>query len=296
MSDFPNNNSVSVTRRHQHPAVNERTFLELYFSKNGAYLDPNEVKSVHIFQDDISTSNGDAGYFIDASGLVNANYEKDALFIFSGAGVQETFTGGVLDSSGIFNLSGISGYLGVVLTPTAQYMDASGNIKTNTLTANGSYFDIWTLKKGPHLNFTTYPHSFTMSDKNVITFTEPINYTVSHRVSQRYGNVGSVMQVDCLVDISIINQNIDDETKNIIEDTIVNDADVRILKINHEMSGDPFTEIRAWGDSGVNITSMNTIQLLWDTSALTSGDYQIQIRHRLHSEYVYSDKFTIILK
>ena len=87
--------------------------------------------------------------------------------------------------------------------------------------------------------------------------------------------------------------------KNIFKDGVLDNAAIRIVKLNDDSSqGLPFTLIHDWDDTRFSIgtDSADTITYNWDTDPLPVGTYQVQASSMVFDNKVISDKFNVILR
>lgn len=218
--------------------------------------------------------------------------------------------------SGIFKLS--EGHLAVTLCRGAPIAGAWRSVEVypgieedpdwpgsnhyNWTDAVGKYFDIWTIQIGSSPNLSTFIHSFSLTDGNTITFTEPLLVTTRHSLVQKYVNNNSIVKLQITSEHTINNTNIPEEIKNIFKDSVIGSAKIRIVRISDTSTESvPFVLIHDFDetlDGEVGIDSDDTISFLWDTTSpdISPGTYQIQVESQVFDETIRSDPFTLILR
>ena len=322
-------NSISVVPRHNRPGTLTKNLLELQFMINGVYTNPYEVCSVHIVKN-ASADSPDAYLIRDSSstsyGLITTqtmNTSADMIFTSSGTlgpAVQAPanaafntshYDGTARESSGIFRTD--TGKFAVVLQPNASYWAASAtynpanlsNSATNSASSTGKYFDIWTIVDVEGASPATYINTFELKRDNVVTTTEPLTFTTSHKLKQKYVDLSAVIQLEMGTDHVVHNRNISNEMKNLFTDSIITDAGLEITKVTEDGR---FTVSSVHDtSSNVNINSADTILYLWDTKDLSSfnntygfggqrGVYEIRARYTVLNETRYSDRFKLVVR
>ena len=76
-------NSHSITPRHNRPGATGNTYLEFFYINNGAFSDPYEVSTVHIFVDDL---NGDSSQYLTSAGHVGVSGPASSLMLYTNSG------------------------------------------------------------------------------------------------------------------------------------------------------------------------------------------------------------------
>jgi len=298
-------NSSSVNARHNRPSTTGRTLLEFHYLKNGVYADPYKVHSVNIFA--LGTS-GNADEFLDLSagstlyGLVASSMEASgkSMMVFSGNAAESAYVDAVTASS-IYKKE--TGKYGVVLKPGLQWVQLTtgSHASPNTYDSStvGRYFDIWTVQDQNGGGKVTYIHEFELFDDTIISLNEPLMVETRQKLSQKYINKNSKVDLQITTDHTVTNRNVSESIKNIFTDSVINNAAIRIIKYKDDVStGLPYTEIQAWTSTGVSITSGDTVLYSWDTSdsAVGVGTYEVQTSSVILGQNILSDKFTLVVR
>ena len=288
-------NNIPVTPRFNRPSPTGKTLLEFQYLKGGVYTDPNEIVSVHIFQD---TNLGDSSNWLDLSansieyGLIASSLEVCAVAAFTGEAAESLYTPG---SNNIFQ-RGVGKY-GVVLEGEMGWTDAEGTTRTLTNAPAAKYWDIWTIRDVIGGALTTYIHQFELFFDSIISLTEPLMVTTTQRLVQKYINKNSKTDLHITSSHTVTNSNITSEVKNIFNNTILNNAAIRIIKLKDDTStGTPYEEVVAWTSTGVVVNSDDTIIYNWDTATHAVGTYELQVSSTFLNQNVFSDKFNLVVR
>lgn len=314
-------NGVTVIPRHNRPSPVQNTDLRLYFYGDGQQANPFEVCSVHIFKDTKANHNGDPSPYLDLSsgsttyGQVHVSAVSAADFIFrptdEGYPGNSTFdlsnfTDSDVDGSGIYRDK--AGELVVVLRPNGVYRK-NGVDYSNGVSATGRYFDIWTIRDVADSLLKTYIHTFELFRDNFYAVTSPLQIKINSRLINKYVEYGSDIELIFRNEISILNKDIDDATKNILRDAIIQTASVEILKVNESQEYHPYWTVSGYSDTedAVRITSTDDVILKWNTSDLANFDsvanfggrtgvYQVRLKVVAAGQTFMSPKFRIVVR
>jgi hypothetical protein len=288
-------NNIPVTPRFNRPSPTGKTLLEFQYLKGGVYTDPYEIVSVHIFQD---TNLGDPSNWIDrvadsaTYGLIADSLQVSAVALFT---TQVSSTVYVPLRSEIYQ-SGV-GKFGVVLEEGMAWTDASSVSRTFTDAPAAKYWDIWTVRDVVGGALTTYIHQFELFFDSIISLTEPLMVTTSQKLVQKYINKNSKTDLHITSSHTVTNSNITPEVKNIFNNTILNNAAIRIIKLKDDTStGAPYEEVLAWTSTGVAVNSDDTIIYNWDTATQAVGTYELQVSSTFLDQNVMSDKFNLVVR
>lgn len=85
------------------------------------------------------------------------------------------------------------------------------------------------------------------------------------------------------------------DIKNVFRNSTARNAQIRIRKRNPRTTG-LITDIVDWTSVGVDVSSENTILYTWNTEALETGDYIVQVKYDLFEETVVSEEFSLVLR
>jgi len=288
-------NNIPVTLRFNRPSPTGKTLLEFQYLKGGMYTDPNEIVSVHIFQD---TNLGDSSNWLDLTansptyGLIADSLQVSAVAKFT---TQVSSTIYAPLRSEIYQ-SGV-GKFGVVLEEGMAWTDASSVSRTFTDAPAAKYWDIWTVKDVVGGALTTFIHSFELFEDSIISLTEPLMVTTTQRLVQKYINKNSKTDLHITSSHTVSNSNVTPEVKNIFNNTILNNAAIRIIKLKDDTStGAPYEEVVAWTSTGVTVNSEDTVIYNWDTVAQEVGTYELQVSSTFLNQNVMSDKFNLVVR
>jgi len=286
--------------------------LEIIQVNNGTRYDPNSVSSVHIFPD---KTKGDPAQFLNRDsgsgryGQVAVSAESSAVAIFCNSGITDPdnsafdvtgYGGTTYESSGIYT-SG-TGRFAIVLTPDAvgpSLLNGTSSTEVNGASSVGSYFDIWTIKETGGSNWKTVVHQFDLFDDNYISLTEPIVLETSNKLRQKYVNVASVVNLEIETEIAILNKGLSDEVKNIFQQSVIQDAEIKIRWLGNDETWSDF--VSNGGTNGfvaADVLSDDTLVYNWTAggSNTNTGVYEVQVKYILLEETIYSDKFRLIVR
>lgn len=303
-------NGYTVVKRWNRPGVLTKDLLEMYFTNNGSYFDPFQVSAVYILPDNTdgpasSLTYGSPDIYIDrdtsnvgkpAYGKLNAvGYSAVvAKFDVSNGGFPQSPTAySGLDTSAknaIFSgVSGTTGHYQVVLDQGAY----------PNFSAVGKYFDAWLVKDFSAVDASSgwqlYWNKFEVYSDRIVTFTEPYQVTTHNKLSQKYLQLSSVVDLRITTDVFLANRNMTQDEKDIWRQQVIDSAEVRIRRRNPRTSG-LITDIVDWTSSGVEITSENTIMYKWDTKERETGDYIVQARYNLLTQTFVTEEFSLVLR
>lgn len=317
-------NGISVVPRRNRPSTEDKVKLDLFYIQNGSFVDPYLVSSVTILKDTTASSaefpyvsNGLPDKFIDLEasstnyGLLNNLVGSSLVFNFSGTDLltPSVFTGDTSSVSGIYRSEADTvGRFSVFLVPGASGLNFSGgvvSIPTSGL-QTGNYFDIWTIQHSNGGGVKTYIQQFSLYQNNIIALDEPLLIQTQTRLAPTKIPYGSKVNLKFTNEISIINRNIPEAIKNIFRDSVIQNAAVRIAKINDDAAFNSQYEVSSFANtSGLcQITSTDDVILLFDTTNLLSlsnnqgfgsmrGIYQVELKFTLLTETIYSSRFFI---
>ena len=293
-------NNIPVTLRFNRPSPTGKTLLEFQYLKGGVYTDPYEIVSVHIFQD---INLGDSSNWLNLTanhseyGLVASALETSAVCIFSGTTQAESnYPTGTPTTNLKYKRE--TGKFAVALQEGIIWVDPKdGANRTFTNAPAAKYWDIWTVRDIADGALTTYVHQFELFFDSIISLTEPLMVTTTQRLVQKYINKNSKTDLHITSQHTVNNSNITPEVKNIFNNTILNNAAIRIIKLKDDTStGTPYEEVVAWTSTGVTVNSDDTIIYGWDTIARDVGTYELQVSSTFLDQNVMSDKFNLVVR
>tara|TARA_R110000765_G_scaffold331021_1_gene421816 strand:+ start:10060 stop:11010 length:951 start_codon:yes stop_codon:yes gene_type:complete len=312
-------NNIEVLRRHQRPSESSKLLLDFYLIKDGAYADPYQVCSVHIFP---NTTNGDADGFLDLTpgssqyGLVSAtapslfeyrNVGSDSVLVVDPTNAkfnESNYGGGVNDSSGIHKLG--TGHFATVLTPGAFYADydtALGNVSGNGASGSGKFMDIWTIVDSVGSTARTYINQFQLHSDGTFAVTEKITVTPSTKLQQKYVQLGTQANLVVKTDFSYDSPNMTGDVENLLQGALIGSASASIVKINDDLRGAAVTHITGTAvDSfttvDVEVLSDDTILYFFDTTkvAVTAGNYELRVKYTVLGETFVSPPMNLVIQ
>ena len=295
-------NNISITPRFSRPSSTSLLLLEFKYIKGGAFVDPHVIQSVHIFKD---TNQGSSDNLIDqvagsdTYGLVASALTLSATMIFEGSDNESNFTvsGDASGQSKAIFRSGVGNYAVALRDGMTWTNPVSASSMTYTGAVNGKYWDIWTVKDVANSTFNTFIHSFELFSDSIVTLTEPLLVTTRQKLVQKYINKNSKIDLHVTSTHTVNNSNITDEVKNIFNQTVMDSASVRIIRLKDDTSnGKGYTEVVPWTSTDVNVNSDDTIIYNWNTSAMDVGVYELQTSSSFLGQTIMSDKFNLVVR
>ena len=300
-------NGYTVINRGNSPSPISPAKLDFFFVKDGAYIDPYQVCSVHIFPDTqfgapdnyLDLSAGSANYGLVSStsnNMVFHNAGYDPLSVppmqmsgfdpsIGNMALEGSYNASVPNSaSGIFRTG--PGQFSVILQTGTQYWSTSattfntGPNYTNNASGTGGYLDIWTVIDAEGSRAQIYVNQFSLNTANVFATTEPLAVTTNNKLIQRYIDVGSKKKLQIKTELVIDSEPMAASLRNLMEQgALVQNPEIAITKLNETpglvsrvwITG---TEVMSGPDSqfvtnGVRVDSHGTISYVFDTNNIT---------------------------
>ena len=294
-------NGYSVVKRYNRPSILLRTQLEMYFTNNGTYFDPNDISACYILPD-TTTTNGSPDVYINrtasdvgtsAYGKLNASGEALKVATFSSISQVSAYDPSATPStaSSIYKVD--QGKYSIIADGETFPEYSSLGL------SDGKYFDAWLVRDfsatEASAGYKLYWNKFTVYNDRVVTFTEPYQITSKSKLSQKYVELSSVVTLRVTTDTFVANRNMSRDLKEIFRDSVLTGAEIRIRKRNPYTSGE-MTSIQGWTSSAVDISSDDTILYTWDTAELEKGDYVVDVKYQVLEQTFYSDEFSLVLR
>ena len=293
-------NGYSVVKRYNRPSILLRTQLEMFFTNNGTYFDPDEISACYILPD-TSITNGSPDVYINraasdigtsAYGKLNASGEALKVATYTGSGVPSDYDPSAgLGASLIYRVD--QGKYSIIADGTFFPEYSSLGL------SDGKYFDAWLVRDfsatEASAGYKLYWNKFTVYNDRVVTFTEPYQITSKSKLSQKYVELSSIVTLRVTTDTFVANRNMSRDLKEIFRDSVLTGAEIRIRKRNPYTSGEIST-IQDWTSDSVDISSDDTILYTWNTSSLEKGDYIVEVKYQVLEQTFYSDEFSLVLR
>ena len=294
-------NGYSVVKRYNRPSILQRTQLEMYFTNNGTYFDPNDISACYILPDTSSTLGSPDVYInrtasdvgTSAYGKLNASGEALKVATYEGISAVTSYdpTGTPSTASAIYRSD--TGKYSIIADGGAFPEYSSLGL------SDGKYFDAWLVRDfsatEASAGYKLYWNKFTVYNDRVVTFTEPYQITSKSKLSQKYVELSSVITLRVATDTFVANRNMSRDLKEIFRDSVLTSAEIRIRKRNPYTSGE-MTTIQDWTSDSVDISSDDTILYTWNTAALDKGDYVVEVKYQVLEQTFYSDEFSLVLR
>lgn len=293
-------NGYSVVKRYNRPSILLRTQLEMFFTNNGTYFDPDDISACYILPD-TGTTNGSPDIYINrtASDVGTSAYGKlndvglsAVVATYIGSGVPSDYEPDeALGTSLIYKVD--QGKYSIIADGTFFPEYSSLGI------SNGKYFDAWLVRDfsatEASAGYKLYWNKFTVFNDRVVTFTEPYQITSKSKLSQKYVELSSIVTLRVTTDTFVANRNMSRDLKEIFRDSVLTGAEIRIRKRNPYTSGEIST-IQDWTSDSIDISSDDTILYTWNTSSLEKGDYIVEVKYQVLEQTFYSDEFSLVLR
>lgn len=300
-------NNTQVVDRSNRPNVSQRVGLRTFFINDGAYVDPYAISGVSIFRRSSTLS---PNTVLGSEGTVTSV----PLMQYGASGAVLTSDDNFLPSnyipsvtaSGIYRL-GVGDYV-VVLDQT---LSLSGWDATNAttvcvsgLSSVDTYMDLWSVQLNSASKYQVISNQFTLWEDSFFSFTEPLLLTTTNKLMNKHVRLGERIELKVGTETTIQNKNIPESVQNIWKNSVINNAQMEIKKVNQDLTFDgPFT-VLSFALSQPTITEDNTIIINWDTTTiknLTSfgdgtfgsltGTYSVQVKYDLLTETIISPLF-----
>jgi len=312
-------NSIIVSERNQRPSFEGKTILRAYFMRDGQYvpLDNTQVSSVMLFKKVANTS---PSSILDSStGLVSETAASEAVWRWTLSGWEgwvEPYTWAppnflseseytpVVDTastSSIFQTG--AGKLAVILDGSIDgscLLRDSGNnyngVEGRQLVGAASalsgepaatYIDVWTVKLCAGCEWQTFINDTQFFQNNAVILTEPLLFSTREVLYNKRIEVGSIEKLKIGTEITIENKNIDPSIKNILNDGLITDGEVQIIRHNDVNKSQPaWTTIKTFLQTTglVEITGDNTFLYTFETTNESPGTYSVQVRYNVLDE------------
>ena len=296
-------NNYEVTRRYNRPAQSGRTLLDMYFANNGQYFDPSSVSAVWILPD-TGTTNGSPDFYLDrnASALGTSAYGMLAPSALSGSIVAyfDVSNGAIpasLSAAPVANYDpNTSAASGIYRVSSGHYsILPQGTAMMPAFSATGKYFDIWLIKDFNGSNWRLYFNQFETFNDRIVTYTEPFQVTSKAKLQgPKYMSLSSIQNLYISTEHFFVNKNMPLGTESIWQNTILQNAQLRIRQRHPQTTGD-ITTVVDWTED-IIVSSEDTIIYTWDTAALSKGSYFVQVKYNLLEQTIFSEEFTVVLR
>jgi len=248
------------TDRNNHPTATQRVGLEASFYNQGERVSPYSISGVTLFsKNDFPDTKSVLGSDGLISSSVTANQIKYHWHTPSGEGGLNSPEGAVgsvfygdepADASTVYWLQHGSQEYGVNIGDEGNFVvllegqkDGDSIASTydfhgseisisNTATAAGEYFDVWTVqltKDQPYTSFI-FP-SFTLYYNTWYGLSEPLNITTSHRLLTKKITNNSIVDIKISSEFTVHNKNIDDSLKSILKDITFTNLGFQLQKV-----------------------------------------------------------------
>jgi len=247
--------TATVVERYQRAGTMQRVALRTNFIINGTYQEPYAVSSVALFKKE---SNVSPSSVLDNSGLVSGT----PLYLWEGAADASSYDGSLAMASSVYSVD--DGRKVVVLDGVNS---AAGDL------AAGRYIEIWTVKMASLSDWKTYVNEFELFQDSVINTTEDVLLRTKTRLTPNQVRLGEVVDLKIGCETTVQNKGISQNIRNIFNQTVVDNPQVRIRKHNEDSNLPAWVDVSGFSDTEdlVSITSDNTMVFRFDTSVLSSG-------------------------
>ena len=212
------------------------------------------------------------------------------------------YEGDINSASGIFKLG--TGHFAVVLQPNGLYVSSQYDTPTGSefafsgtaiqsASSVGKYYDIWVIVDNAGAKPKAYINKVDLHNDTIMAMAEPLSFTSKSHLLQKYVNVGSKISLKIKTDISLTDKNIPLDIRSIFNESVIQDAEIRIRMYDEEENAWIVVTPATWAAVDF-ITASDTI--LYSNLFNTRGRYDVQVRYSLMDETIYSDKFNLICR
>ena len=210
------------------------------------------------------------------------------------------YAGDVSSASGIFRVK--EGHFVTVLQPGGLYVSslyevdtgyefASSGVATQSASAAGKFYDIWVIVDHEGAPPKAYLNTVSLFSDTIMGLAEPLMVTSKNQLVQKYVNVNSTLNLKVRTDISLNDKNIPVDIRSIFNDSVIQDAEIRIRIFDENEK--QWSVEQDW-TSVDNVTSSDT--MMYSHGFVYTGRYEVQVRYDLMDEKIYSDKFGLICR
>jgi hypothetical protein len=292
-------NGYDLVDRYNRPSVNSSVAIRTFFLNDGQYYDPYDVSACTIFS---KLSNDTPNSVIDPAtnlikesqdiGTILMNFEVsgDPIGGFPHDGADGRNTLANLDwvhpslyvpqtvASGIYR-NGVGDYVAVLDGVFASDLSGQYNLHyafqegvtiQNKASSVQEYIDIWTVKTSSDSDYQSFINIFRLYDDTFISIAEPLIITTHNRLVNKHLQLGSIVDLKITTDFTVQNKNIDQSILNIFKDYSINNAKVKIQKVNEDTTNLPGRTLIIDFTNVNQITSDNTMLYKFDTTALSA--------------------------
>ena len=284
-------NGETLVDRFNRPSVGGKVAVRTLFINEGVFIDPYDVSACTIFA---KVSNETPAFIADPiDGLIKSAATSEVLMNFGVSGgvapaIHDGTTGKTTsenpdwvdptlyipgdDASGIFRV-GLGDYVAVL--DGVQDLSGGYNMRepfnSGITVANGAssvqdYIDVWTVKLYESSEYQLFINSFSLYNDTFTTITEPLLITTRNRLLNKKLRFGEKIDMKITTDITVQNSTLSEETKNILKDYPITNAQVEIQKINEDSINEPARKTIITYSNNTSITTDNTIIYTFDTT------------------------------
>ena len=286
-------NGIELVERFQRPSPTSRLGLRMSFLNNGSYILPFAVKSCTIFP---RLANLTPNTILGEDGLISPEAAQHVLMNFSGAG---SYIPGAT-ASGIY-VSGTN-YI-AVLDGTVDLSGVySGQEIANQCSATQEYIDVWTVRLFENSEDQVFINTFKLEQNALTGLTQVPLLNVNNRLINKHIQFGASTSLKIATNITVENRELDEATKNAIQNHPILFPTVTIKKINEDSSL-PSEVVLIENDANVEITPDNTLVYKFNAISETLnnlggvvGTYSITAKYLLLDEYIVTKPFYFIVR
>tara|TARA_R110000824_G_scaffold82361_2_gene206406 strand:- start:8483 stop:9397 length:915 start_codon:yes stop_codon:yes gene_type:complete len=266
-------NGVQVVERFTRPGTLNRVLLRASFLNNGDYIDP-VVSSVTLF---LKGQHLSPSSVLEASSqLISDTAASTAKFRWSGPFKEEVeYTTSPIDASSVYRTG--TGQYAVVLdgmqSPPVSTSARDGTIIENTASGTGEYIDVWTVSLDGGTSYQVFINNVELFKDNIVSLTEPLLIKTKTRLVPNIIRLGSKVDLKVGMEVTIMNKNLDQNVKNILSHTVIENPQFVIKKQNEDSNLPSRVVVKSYIETAddIRLTSDNTMIFSLDTAVLTNG-------------------------
>jgi len=299
-------NGYSIVDLNNRPSVLQKVGIRSYFLNGGMYTDPYAISGVSVFS---LSANSYPDTVLNSDNLISSSvtplmhFANSSILTSNIAFNASNYTPGST-ASGIYKVS--NGLYAVVLDGGVSLSGVyNGSTIANSASAVGDYIAVWTTKLFQSGSWQTIIQQFKLFNDTFYTLSEPLLLTVRNQLHPKQLRLGSKMDLKVNTDVTIGNRSIDESVRNIFRDSVIQNAQFKIFKINEGVTNLPAqvtVSSFAQTSSLIEITSDNTLVLTFDTNLLPThaeslagnmgsivGTYALQAKFDILNQTYVSD-------
>ena len=338
-------NGYDLVDRYNRPSVNGRVAIRTFFINDGEYVDPYDVSACTIFSKlrnaspssivEASSALIKTDQPIDTILMnfgISGDPDNDTLADPHNGEPVPNSTDVRVTKLRLNNPAWFPAYLpgnqasGIFRVGTGDYVavldgvlngDLSGGYNMYSTYQGGTevqnkassvqdYIDVWTVKMAANSEYQIFITDFKLFNNTYINVAEPLIITTSNRLVNKHLALSSVIDLKITTDFTIQNKSISQSILDIFKDYSINNAQVKIQKVNEDTTNLPGRTLITDFIDVTQVTSDNTMLYRFDTTALAgilntagvggpTGTYIITAKYTVLNQTFVTEPFYFVV-